>query len=91
MKYLMRYGPGRQLAVRMRYLSGSLPAQHPRSNNVGDGISSPAADYHPPGNLSMKTDTEFAERFSGSPIKRAKRTGLQRNARVVQENQKIRG
>jgi epoxyqueuosine reductase len=38
--------------------------------------------------LSLKSDAEFAERFSGSPIKRAKREGLQRNARVVLENQK---
>jgi epoxyqueuosine reductase len=36
--------------------------------------------------LSMKSDAEFDARFAGSPIKRTKRSGLQRNAGIVREN-----
>ena len=34
----------------------------------------------------IKSDEEFAQMFQGSPIKRSKRSGLQRNAKVVLEN-----
>ncbi|MFC1750253.1 tRNA epoxyqueuosine(34) reductase QueG [Pseudomonadota bacterium] len=34
----------------------------------------------------IKTDKQFTERFAGSPLMRAKRKGLQRNAKIVQEN-----
>jgi len=33
--------------------------------------------------LDIKTDTEFLKRFAGSPLMRAKRAGLQRNAKIV--------
>jgi len=36
--------------------------------------------------LSIKTDEEFTERFAGTPLMRAKRKGLLRNARIVAEN-----
>lgn len=36
--------------------------------------------------LEMQTDEQFLERFAGSPLMRAKRQGLQRNARIVKEN-----
>jgi epoxyqueuosine reductase len=36
--------------------------------------------------LSIGSDEEFTERFAGSPVMRAKRAGLQRNARVVLHN-----
>jgi epoxyqueuosine reductase len=36
--------------------------------------------------LAIPSDEDFAERFGGTPLKRAKRTGLQRNAKVVLEN-----
>ena len=39
--------------------------------------------------LALKSDAEFDARFAGTPLKRAKRSGLQRNARLVLENQKI--
>ncbi|OGR84064.1 MAG: tRNA epoxyqueuosine(34) reductase QueG [Elusimicrobia bacterium RIFCSPLOWO2_01_FULL_54_10] len=39
--------------------------------------------------LSMKTDEEFKKRFAGSPIMRAKRFGLMRNACIVAGNQKF--
>jgi epoxyqueuosine reductase len=38
--------------------------------------------------LALKTNQDFDARFSGTPLKRAKREGLQRNARLVAENQK---
>ena len=38
---------------------------------------------------SIKTDEEFNSAFQGSPLKRAKRTGLLRNARTVRENQNV--
>ena len=37
--------------------------------------------------LSIQNDAEFDRRFAGSPLKRAKRQGLQRNARAVKESQ----
>ena len=36
--------------------------------------------------LDIKTDEEFVEKFAGSPMKRAKRVGLIRNACVVAAN-----
>lgn len=36
--------------------------------------------------LAIETDEKYLERFAGSPLMRAKRTGLQRNARIVQKN-----
>lgn len=36
--------------------------------------------------MNIQTDQEFLERFAGSPLMRAKRKGLQRNARIVMEN-----
>ncbi|HLG25539.1 MAG TPA: tRNA epoxyqueuosine(34) reductase QueG [Candidatus Gracilibacteria bacterium] len=36
--------------------------------------------------LSMESDEEFLTRFAGSPLMRAKRSGLQRNARIAQKN-----
>ncbi|MBN1258201.1 tRNA epoxyqueuosine(34) reductase QueG [Candidatus Peregrinibacteria bacterium] len=38
--------------------------------------------------LSIKNDGEFLKRFAGTPLMRAKRKGLQRNARVVLGNAK---
>lgn len=38
--------------------------------------------------LSMASDEEFTRKFAGSPVMRAKRAGLQRNARVVLQNVK---
>lgn len=40
--------------------------------------------------LSIASDEEFRKRFAGTPILRAKRAGLQRNACVVAANQKYR-
>ncbi len=37
--------------------------------------------------LSFQSDVDFEQRFAGTPLKRAKRSGLQRNAKVVQKNQ----
>ncbi len=39
--------------------------------------------------LSMASDAEFKEKFAGTPLLRAKRTGLVRNACVVAANQKF--
>jgi len=36
--------------------------------------------------LDMRTDEEFLHRFAGSPLMRAKRVGLQRNAKIVARN-----
>ncbi len=36
--------------------------------------------------LNLKTDEEFLARFAGSPLMRAKRKGLQRNARIAATN-----
>ena len=36
--------------------------------------------------LSIKTDEEFIKKFAGTPLMRAKRKGLIRNARIVAEN-----
>lgn len=38
--------------------------------------------------LSIKTDEEYTKRFAGSPLMRAKRTGLLRNACIVAANNK---
>jgi len=38
--------------------------------------------------LSIQTDEEFTKKFAGSPVMRAKRAGLQRNARIALENSK---
>jgi epoxyqueuosine reductase len=40
----------------------------------------------PPERLVAMTDAEFRERFRGSPLKRARRTGLARNAAIVVAN-----
>jgi epoxyqueuosine reductase len=40
----------------------------------------------PPERLVAMTDAEFRERFRGSPLKRARRTGLARNAAIVIAN-----
>jgi len=37
--------------------------------------------------LAIKDDEEYVARFAGSPLMRAKRAGLQRNARIVKKNQ----
>lgn len=37
--------------------------------------------------LSIKDDEEYVARFAGSPLMRAKRAGLQRNARIAKQNQ----
>ena len=36
--------------------------------------------------LNIKTDEEFLKRFAGSPLMRAKKKGLQRNAQIVSKN-----
>jgi epoxyqueuosine reductase len=36
----------------------------------------------------IKSDKEFTEKFAGTPLMRAKRTGLRRNTRIVSGNQK---
>lgn len=36
--------------------------------------------------LAIQTDEEFTKKFAGSPVMRAKRAGLQNNARVAQQN-----
>lgn len=36
--------------------------------------------------LNLKTDQEFLEKFAGSPLMRAKRHGLQRNALIAKSN-----
>lgn len=36
--------------------------------------------------LDMKTDDQFLRRFAGSPLMRAKRKGLQRNAKIAKKN-----
>lgn len=38
--------------------------------------------------LDIRTDEDFTKRFAGSPVMRAKRSGLQRNVRVALENVK---
>lgn len=38
--------------------------------------------------LNIKTDEEYLKRFAGSPLMRAKREGLQRNARIVRKSRK---
>ncbi len=38
--------------------------------------------------LAIQTDEEYLKKFAGSPLMRAKRTGLQRNARIAQANNK---
>ena len=34
------------------------------------------------------SDSDFLTRFAGSPLRRAKRAGVQRNARIARANQK---
>lgn len=41
---------------------------------------------HLPSVLALKTEEEFRQRFAGTPLMRAKLSGLQRNARVVLRN-----
>lgn len=38
--------------------------------------------------LNIKTDEEYVQRFAGSPLMRAKRKGLRRNAEIIMENSK---
>ncbi len=40
--------------------------------------------------LAIGNDEDFTRRFAGSPVMRAKRAGLQRNARIAAENAKFR-
>ncbi len=37
--------------------------------------------------LNLQTDEEFTKKFAGSPVMRAKRAGLQRNAKIALKNQ----
>jgi len=39
--------------------------------------------------MSIKSDEDYLKRFAGSPLMRAKRTGLQRNAQIAILNQKL--
>jgi epoxyqueuosine reductase len=58
------------------------PLQLPALRDVKiAGFSIPLAEI-----LSIKTDADFTRRFAGSPVMRAKRAGLQRNARVAMKN-----
>jgi epoxyqueuosine reductase len=52
------------------------PALAPRPENVDPDVAA----------LATLTDDEFRKRFRGSPIKRAKRAGLSRNATIVRRN-----
>ncbi len=39
--------------------------------------------------LSIQSDEEYFKRFQGTPLMRAKRAGLQRNAAIAAGNQKL--
>jgi len=48
----------------------------------------PATPPPPAEELVAMTETEFRERFRGSPLKRARREGLARNASIVLANRR---
>ena len=56
-----------------------------RAPGAADGAGDPAAA---PEALVAMTDAEFRERFRGSPLKRARRAGLARNAAIVLGNRR---
>lgn len=57
------------------------PALQKDFNTSIAGSSLPLKDI-----ISIKNDREYVARFAGSPLMRAKRSGLQRNARAVMKN-----
>jgi epoxyqueuosine reductase len=59
------------------------PATHPDFKKTIAGSSLPLKEI-----AAIKTDAEFLNRFAGSPLMRAKRKGLQRNARIAAKNTK---
>jgi len=54
------------------------PTRHPDFQKKIAGDSTPLKEI-----LKIKTDAQFVARFAGSPLMRAKRKGLQRNARIL--------
>jgi epoxyqueuosine reductase len=48
----------------------------------------PATPPPPPEELLAMSDADFRERFRGSPLKRARREGLARNASIVLANRR---
>ena len=88
-----------EIAPELRPLMGELiygcdicqdvcPWNHKFARELGDPALAPRpenVDPDPSGLVAL-TDEEFRVRFSGSPIKRAKRRGLARNAAIAIEN-----
>jgi epoxyqueuosine reductase len=66
----------------------ACPWNHRFATEMGDpALAARPENEHPdPAELAALTDEDFRQRFKGSPIKRAKRSGLVRNARIALTN-----
>jgi epoxyqueuosine reductase len=67
------------------------PWNHKFASELGDAELAPRAENVSPDPRDLVTLSEesFRQRFRGSPIKRAKRDGLARNARIAIENARL--
>ena len=78
--------------LRLRHLPGRLPLEPQGSRFLCTGVPAPPERFHPAlAWLANLSDEDFRNAFRGSPIRRAKRSGLRRNAVVAMGNSGERG